>query len=244
MTEEIPDTILGIKLSADGKKEQKQAIFITDLEEAKVIEHPVRLAIIKILGNGIPDNVTTKYVDPDSKASTVITKPTQRYVLSVIEMVKVSKEEDDILDLTRNQVNHHLPKLLKLKFIQRYGTVTTGKRKTNYYRRTANQYVVTMGTPYYDEKWLERRESERMDRTLSAFDIDLTSKEKADIAYLLTKSEILKDKWRAKIANLAFGDVTEPNITDMYHWLIDAYAMGSQEYLDIHRKIRDILFRD
>jgi hypothetical protein len=100
-----------------------------------------------------------------------------------------------------------------------------------------------MGTPYYDEKWLERRESERMERTLAAFDIDLTQKDKTDLAFLLTKSEILKDMWRAKIAHLVRGDVTEPNIVDMYHWLIDTYAMGSQEYLNIHQKIRDILFR-
>ena len=111
-------------------------------------------------------------------------------------------------------------------------------------RRTAKQYVVTMGTPYYNEKWLEQRESARLEKTLKAFDIDLSAKDKTELARLLTKSEILKDNWRAKIANLARGDLTEPNIVDMYHWLIDAYAMGSQEYLDIHQKIRHILFRE
>jgi hypothetical protein len=82
-----------------------------------------------------------------------------------------------------------------------------------------------------------------MKRTMEAFDLDLSEKDLKDLAYLLTKSELLKDKWRAKIADLARGDLTEPNIVDMYHWLIDAYAMGNQEYLDIHQKIRDILFR-
>lgn len=239
-----PDTIVGIKLSPEGKKEQKQAIFITDLEEAKIIEHPVRMAIITILSKGIIDNITTKFVDSSSNASTITTSPTQRTILSVIEIVKVSKEYDDILNLTRNQVNHHLPKLVEKKFVHKYGTVTTGKRKTHYYRRAAKQYVVTMGTPYYNEKWLEQRESERLERTLRAFDIDLSKKEKMELTRLLTKSEILKDNWRAKIANLTRGDLTEPNITDMYHWLIDAYAMGSQEYLDIHQRIREILFRE
>ena len=244
MKQGFPDTIVGIKISPIGKKEQQQAIFITDLEEATMIEHPVRLAIITILGKGISDNVTTKFVDPKSKASTITTTPTQRHELSVIEIVKVSKKYQDILSLTRNQVNHHLPKLVTMKFVHRYGTVTTGKRKTHYYRRAAKQYVVTMGTPYYNEKWLEQRESARLERTLKAFDIELSMKDKTELARLLTKSEILKDNWRAKIANLARGDVTEPNITDMYHWLIDAYAMGSQEYLDIHQKIRAILFRE
>lgn len=244
MAVEIPDTICEIKLSAAGKKDQQEAIFITDLEEAKIIEHPVRMAIITILSRGIPDIVTAKSLDPISKVSTKTETPTQRFVLSVIEIVKMSVKYDDIDKLTRNQVNHHLPKLLKSKIVHKYGTVITGKRKTQFYRRTAKQFVVTMATPYYDEKWLERRESERMERTLAAFDIDLSNKEKADLAFLLTKSELLKDKWRAKIADLARGDVTEPNIIGMYHWLIDAYAMGSQEYLDIHQKIRDILFRE
>lgn len=243
MTGETPDTIVGIKLSADGKKQQKQAVFFTELEEATAIEHPVRLTILQILSKGIPDSVTTKVVDPVTYVSTVTTKPVQRSVLSVNEIVKVSQDSDEFTDLTRNQVNHHLPIMMKLKIVHKYGIVINGKRKTQYYRRTAKQYVVTMATPYYDEKWLERRESERMERTLRAFDLELSDKDKADLAYLLTKSELLKDKWRAKIANLARGDVTDPNITDMYHWLLDAYAMGSQEYLDIHQKIRDILFR-
>jgi hypothetical protein len=244
MAVEYPDTIVGIKLSPEGKKEQKQAIFITDLEEAKIIEPPVRMAIIAILKKGMPDYITTKYVDPESNATTVTTTPTQRNILSVIEIVKVSKEHDDIQSLTRNQVNHHLPKLVKKNYVHRYGTVITGKRITHYYRRTAKQYVVTMETPYYNKKWLEQRESTRLERTLASFDINITKKEKAELAKLLTRSELLKDNWRAKIAHLARGDVTEPNITDMYHWLIDAYAMGSKEYLEIHQRIREILFQE
>jgi len=244
MDEIIPDTIIGIELSLEGKKGQKEAIFITDLEDAKVIEHPVRMAIIKILDRGIDDTITAKYIDPNSHATTVTTTPTRRNVLSVIEIVKVSRENDDILTLTRNKVNHHLPKLVSKEYVHLYGTVITGKRKTYYYRRAAKQYVVTMETPYYNKKWLEQRETERLERTLRAFDIDISKKEKIELARLLTKSELLKDNWREKIANLARGDVTEPNITDMYHWLIDAYAMGSQEYLDIHRRIREILFQE
>lgn len=244
MEKAFPDTIRNIKLTALGKKDQKQAIFITDLEDAKIIEHPVRMAIIRILDRGITDTITKKHEDPVTLASTITTTPTQRYELSVIEIVKVSKQHDDILTLTRNKVNHHLPKLVSKQYVHLFGTVTTGKRITQYFRRAAKQYVVTMETPYYNKKWLEKRESARLERTLRAFDIKLTENEKRELSRLLTKSELLKDNWRAKIANLARGDVTEPNITDMYHWLIDAYAIGSQEYLDIHQRIREILFQE
>jgi hypothetical protein len=244
MIKVFPDTIRDIELTEQGKKEQKQAIFITDLDNAKIIEHPVRMAIIRILDRGITDTITTKHVDKATLASTITTTPTQRFALSVIEIVKVSKLHDDILTLTRNKVNHHLPKLVSKQYVHIYGTVTTGKRTTQYFRRAAKQYIVTMETPYYSKKWLEQRETARLERTLRAFDIKLTDDEKSELASLLTKSELLKDNWRAKIADLARGDVTEPNITDMYHWLIDAYAMGSQEYLDIHLRIREILFQE
>jgi hypothetical protein len=241
---EMPDTLTGIKLTAAGKSDQKQVIFITDLDIATELEHPVRMAIIKILSRGISDKITVKSVDAKTRTTTTTEKPVQRNALTVIEIVKLSEAHDDIETLTRNQINHHIPKMVKLGFVHKFGTLTTGKRKTNYYRRSAKQFVVTMGTPYYSEEWLERRETERLERTLRAFDIELNSKEKADLAYLLTKSELLKDKWRAKIADLAKGDLTDPKMVDMYHWLIDAYAMGNQEYLDIHQKIRDLLFRE
>ncbi|TFH05260.1 MAG: hypothetical protein E4H14_13095 [Candidatus Thorarchaeota archaeon] len=81
MTELYPDTIAGIQLSAEGKKEMKSAMFITNLDDAKVIEHPVRMAIIRVLRRGIPDTITIKSVDPVSKASTMTETPTKRFAL-------------------------------------------------------------------------------------------------------------------------------------------------------------------
>ncbi|MFX1563800.1 MAG: hypothetical protein ACFFDP_10910, partial [Promethearchaeota archaeon] len=59
---------------------------------------------------------------------------------------------------------------------------------------------------------------------------------------LLTKSESLKDSWRGIIANLVRADVINPEVVNMYHWLLDAYAMGNDEYIEIWRRIRQILF--
>ena len=44
-------------------------------------------------------------------------------------------------------------------------------------------------------------------------------------------------------ADLVREDVTNPDVVHMYHWLLDAYAMGNDEYIEIWRKIRQIIFR-
>lgn len=83
-----------------------------------------------------------------------------------------------------------------------------------------------------------------MDNTLDVFDIKLNAQDKKKVAQLLTKSELLKDSWRAMIADLVKEDVTDPDVVHMYHWLLDAYAMGNDEYIEIWRRIRKILFGD
>ena len=81
-----------------------------------------------------------------------------------------------------------------------------------------------------------------MDSTLEVFNITLDSKDRKEVVKLLTKSELLKDSWRGMIAGLVRDDVTDPEVVSMYHWLLDAYAMGNEEYIEIWRKIRQILF--
>jgi hypothetical protein len=132
--------------------------------------------------------------------------------------------------------------LEELGFIHKFGTLWIGKRAIDYYRRTSKYVVVTMATPYFDEDFLLDRESKRMDNTLGVFNIKLNARDRKEVVKLLTKSELLKDSWRGTIADLVREDVTDPEVINMYHWLLDAYAMGNDEYIEIWRKIRKILF--
>ncbi|MFW9927249.1 MAG: hypothetical protein ACFFDM_10865 [Candidatus Thorarchaeota archaeon] len=240
----FPKSISEIKLTEAGKKPQKGAIFITDYQVATEFEQEPRLTISQILGRGISDFIIEISIDEKTDVRTTKETPTKRYALSVSEIVELSETHKDLQSLTRNQVNHHIRRLEELGFIHKYGTLWVGKRAIDYYRRTSRYVVVTMATPHYDEDFLLDREGKRMDNTLDVFDIKLNAQDKKKVAQLLTKSELLKDSWRAMIADLVKEDVTDPDVVHMYHWLLDAYAMGNDEYIEIWRRIRKILFGD
>ena len=244
MNDPVFDSIVDIELSEDAEATQREAMFITDLNTATEFEHPVRIAILTILRRGIPDTSTTEFVDERTGERISVRKPVTRNALSVNEIVNRSKEHGDVQELTRNMVNHHLPRMVEMGFVRRYGTFRTGKRATNYYQRVAKQYVLTMETPHFGAKYLLTQETRRIDRTLRTFKIDLGESEKKELAELLVKCELLKDNWRKDIAALVRDDVTEPEVVNMYHWLLDAYATGSKEYMQLFSRIREILFLD
>ncbi|MHA1908337.1 MAG: hypothetical protein ACW98Y_13645 [Candidatus Thorarchaeota archaeon] len=242
MSAQIGDSIAGIKITKQGKREQKQAIFLTDPQKALELDSPVRRAIIQIFSRGIPDRITVESRNPDTKEKTIERIPITRDILSVTEIVKMSDEYLDLPVLTRNQVNHHLPHMLREGFLIHFGTLRTGKRSTDYYRRVAKQYVVTMETPNLGADFLRIRESQKLDRSLGHFNIKLSKKEIDELIEIRVKLELMQDKWRTKIANLIQDDVTDPDIVDTYHWMIEAYAIGSDGYLKLFRRFREILF--
>lgn len=244
MSNPVFDSIADIELSEDAEAAQRQAMFITDLNTATEFEHPIRIAVLTIMRQGIPDTSTTESVDERTGERIIVRKPVTRNALSVNEIVNMSKEHANVQGLTRNMVNHHLRRMVEMGFVRRYGTLRTGKRTTDYYQRVAKQYVVTMETPHFGSEFLLSREALRMDRTLQTFKIDLGESERKELVDLLVKGELLKDKWRKDVAALVRDDVTEPEVVDMYHWLLDVYATGSKEYIQLFSRIREILFKD
>ncbi|MFW9919711.1 MAG: hypothetical protein ACFFED_08940 [Candidatus Thorarchaeota archaeon] len=238
----LGDSIAGIKITKKGKDAQQQAIFLTDAEKALELDHPVRRAIVTVMDRGIPDRVTIETVDELSTKKVMERVPISRDIMSITEIVKMSREHLDILSLTRNQVNHHLPKMMEEGFLIHFGTLRTGKRTTDYYRRTAKQYVVTMETPNLGADFLRDREGHRLRHALSLFEIELTKEQLTELIEARVKLELLQDKWRTKIANLIKKDVTEPDIVAIYHWMLEAYSMGSDEYVSLFRRFREILF--
>ncbi len=244
MVSKLGEQLDGISLTKEGKKPLKEALFLTDLRKAIELEHHVRGAILEILRRGIPDKLTLMSTDPKTKSRIVERKQVSRDALSITEIVKMSKDHLDVIDLTRNQVNHHLPKMLDEEFVIRYGTLTTGKRETDYYRRIARVYVVTMETPNLGADFLRERESKRIKRIIKTANFSLSDDDVEELVETRIKIELLQDKWRTKIAKLLDNDVMEPDVTEMYHWLIDAYSVGSDEYLKLLQYFRKIMFQN
>ncbi|MFW9955227.1 MAG: hypothetical protein ACFFD3_11790 [Candidatus Thorarchaeota archaeon] len=242
MTAKIPQSIAQIELTEAGQRPQTGAIFITDIRLATEFEQEPRLAIHQILGRGIADFVVESSIDQQTGIRTIKETPTVRYALSVSEIVELSRKHVGFQEVTRNQVNHHIRRLEELGFVHKYGTLWVGKRAIDYYRRTSKYVVVTMATPHFDEDFLLDREGKRMDDTLSIFNIKLNARDRKEVVRLLTASELLKDSWRGMIAGLVRADVTDPEVVNMYHWLLDAYAIGNGEYVQIWQKISKLLF--
>lgn len=244
MSLEVSDTFREIVLTTEGTRSVKEVLFITDTKSSLAFDHEARVAILNILARGIKDTCTSVQYDEETEARIEMKKKITRYALSVIEIVKMSKDHKDLIDLTRNQIYHHLGVMIDSGIIEKYGTVQTGKRFTDYYRRSAKSYVLTLETPNYGDEFLRKYEANRLDKLLSMFTLKLSAKQKKELLNLRVKIQKLQDKWRPMIAQMTQDDVTDREVIQFYHWLLDMYSLTSSEYIEIGKSIAEILFPD
>jgi len=244
ITAEITDSLAGIVLTKEGKTPQKEIVFVTDEERASVLDEPVRLHILQVLRNGIEDTITSE--KKDENGDTIIrVRDVKRNALSVLEIVKLSTDccGPDV-EISKNQVYHHLPKLEEEGYVTKYGTVTTGKRTTDYWRRTSKGFVLTKGEWVGGSGTLAKKMTPFVEKMLETFDLKVSEKEGKELIELMTKKTVKQAEWRTKIAELVKGDVADKMVLEQYNTLVDYYAMGSKEYVDIIMRIRKILFPD
>ncbi|MHA1904973.1 MAG: hypothetical protein ACXABL_11110 [Candidatus Thorarchaeota archaeon] len=245
MTKEIPDSLEGIVLTDEGKKPPSEVVFITDDETAAALDDPVRFDIIKILRQGINDTRTTKQKDDETGDTIIRQRDVKRYALSVVEIVKMSDPEkcdEECGLITKNQVYHHLPKLIEAGYVIKYGTVTTGKRTTDYYRRTSKGFVITTREFGKDAKVIKEKTTDYTDRMLRVFDLSITEEQRKELIDLQIQSYNIQSKARPEIAALIKGDVAEKKVLDMYEFLLQMHSLGSKEYMKLQHRIHDILF--
>ncbi|MHA1637532.1 MAG: hypothetical protein ACTSUB_05900 [Candidatus Thorarchaeota archaeon] len=243
MTNDTPDSLDGIELTKEGKIQIKEFEFIHDEERSRELDDSVRLAILQILRKGIPDTITTTTKDEETNDTIIRQKEISRDILSVVEIVKLSSEDKYYDEVTKNQVYHHLPKLIEANYVIKYGTVTTGKRTTDYYRRTAKGFIVTTTTGA-DEKLIRRKSEDYIVHLLKNFDIEMTEAEKKEFMDLRYKSFMKQHEGRRKIAKMVKIDVADKKVLHFYDFLLDMYSLGSDEYIDLWRKMRKLLFKD
>jgi predicted ArsR family transcriptional regulator len=232
ITTEITDTLKGIELTKEGKEPQKEIVFVTKEERAAVLDEPVRLHILQVLRNGIEDKITTVRNEEDGTKHT-IEREVRRDALSVLEIVKLSVEccGPDI-EISKNQVYHHLPKLEEEGYVIKYGTVTTGKRTTDYWRRTAKGFVLTKGEWVGGSGTLAKKVKPFVEKMLETFNLDVSEDRKKELFELFIKRTAMQAEWRTKIAELVTVDVADKMVLEQYETLLDYYAMGSKEYVD------------
>ncbi len=242
--DDITDALEGIELTPEAKKPVPEVEFIGDVNRAKELDDTVRLAILQVLRTGIEDTKTTTTKDPETGDTIIRQKEVIRKAMSVVEIVKKSEELEHIECVTKNQVYHHLPKLIEAGFVIKLGTVTTGKRTTDYYRRTADGFVLVTGVlSAADEKMLRRKSKYMVEKMFQHFDIQLTKEEMKKFIELKLEAFKVELAARKEIVKKIKSDIADKEVLDLYDFLLQTYAFGSQEYIDIHRRIRELIFK-
>lgn len=244
ITTEITDNLKGIILTKEGKAPQKEIVFVTNEERASILDEPVRLHILQVLRSGIKDTITSEKIDANGD-KIIRVREVQRDTLSVLEIVKLSTDccGPDV-DISKNQVYHHLPKLEEEGYVIKYGTITTGKRTTDYWRRTSKGFVLTKGEWIGGSGTLAKKMTPFVEKMLETFDLKVPEDKRKDLIERITQKTVMQAQWRTKIAELVKGDVADKMVLEQYQTLVDFYAMGSKEYVDNIMKIREILFPD
>ncbi len=240
----LTDTLKEIELTPEGKIPQKELVFVTDPDVIHVLEDPVRLAIVKTLRRGIPDTITTRTKDEETGDLIIRQREVRRHALSVIEIVKLSNSEEDLEPITKNQVYHHLPKLIDAGLVVKYGTVTTGKRTTDYYRRTAKGFILASTPLNTQTRLMKTKVTQSVERLDKIFGFKLSEEQRKELASLIIAAWKIEATGRTKVAKMIKGDVVDTDVLDLYEFLVNIYDMGIKEWLDTQMRIRAILFPD
>jgi len=236
------DTLKDIVLTKEGKKPQKDVEFVYDKQKCEELAEPVRFQIVQMLRNGIDDTQTTEDFNEETNERIIRQKMVKRNIMSVVEIVKASTQSDCCEVITKNQLYHHLPKLIDSGYVIKYGTITTGKRTTDYYRRTAKGFMLLGADPSADEEHIRRKISEGQEKIASIFDLNIAPERVNELSELWIKSTLLQMEYRVKIAKMIRGDVADPEVLELFELMLNIYSMGSDEYVQIQRKMQEILF--
>jgi DNA-binding transcriptional ArsR family regulator len=236
------DTIRDIQLNAGGKKSPKKVDFVHGEDRVRILHDPVRLLILQILRDGIGDTFTEESFDEETGVHLTKKKTVKRQILSVHEIIKISKESASYDTLTKNQIYHHLPLLVDGDFVVKHGTVTRGKRTTDYYRRTAGNFV-TFGLHYDPEKYSPEIRKE-IEEALPVFKLNLSKDEQKALTELVVHAEVMRLKWAEKIERLVVEDIADNKPIEMFERLLWIYATGKEEFLETLSEIRSLIFGD
>jgi hypothetical protein len=243
-TDEITDALTGIEAPEETGKFPEpinEIVFVNDPVRAEILDEQVRYMIIQVLRRGVDDTCTTRDVDSETGERIIRQRDVKRHAMSVVEIVKMSETYDDIDNITKNQVYHHLPKLIEGGYVVKFGTVTTGKRTTDYYRRTAKGFVLTVGDFVLDKKMMMKKTGHYVEMYTKVFDINLSDNDKKELADLMLESMRVEHQGRSKIGQLIKGDVADKKVLSLYEDLVRLYAIGNDDWFKIQKRIREII---
>jgi hypothetical protein len=94
------------------------------------------------------------------------------------------------------------------------------------------------------EAHIRRKISEGREKIASIFDIDISPESGNELSELWLKSAQLQMEHRVRIAKMIRGDVADSEVLELFELMLNIYSMGSDEYVQIQRRMQKILFSD
>ncbi len=253
MESELPDALKGIKLTKEGKKPMQKLMVVGDNEKADVLSDSARINIMSILRIGIPDKITTRTVDTETGDTVIRERNITRHAMSVVEMVNRSNDSSlDLDSVTMSQIYHHLPKLVENGYIIKYGTVTKGLRKTDFYQRTAELiiFIPNADTSFADgdkhDQIMRRQYRVYIDKLVELFNVKLTEEEyEKGIDLLIERNNIENQSDTIdRIQRMAMRDIAAPYDLILFLEMISLYHMSNPAWLDVSTRLRKLFYKD
>ncbi|MHA1907476.1 MAG: hypothetical protein ACW98Y_09300 [Candidatus Thorarchaeota archaeon] len=251
MVNDIPDSLRGIKLTKEGEVPMTEIELVKRQSRADFLLNPIRASIVQILREGVTDYITSETIDTESGDRLIREKEISRKAMSAVEIVNRSKEPDnDITPFSLSQAYHHLSKLIEHKFVIKYGTVTKGMRTTDYYRRTANVFVLdrlpSMPAKTNEARMKQSKEQVKRsaDRILELFNFELDETGYEKLVDMLARRDIirLENEVFAKVVEYTKGDITTYEQYDVFHEVMIYYLMKNDEWVQLSREVHDLFF--
>jgi hypothetical protein len=156
--------------------------------------------------------------------------------LSVAEIVEQSKSTYPSQELTKNQVYHHLPILIDAGIVIKYGTIETGKRKTDYYRRTAKAFSLHVFSN--DNIQMKKLLKEKLGGLMKKLDPSRIE----ELSKLVYALEEMRNKYTREAYSIVGEDITSLSACSDFEWLVWILSLADEKLSSVAGKIRKIVF--
>ena len=242
MDDSQTDTLSGIRLTKHGKEPVQEMQFVKGKERADIFREYARDAILAILKKGIPDTMTTWEIEEETGQKLKIERHLTRHALSLVELARLSSDKSYTeKPITKSQVIHHLPKLIEHGFVIKYGTLKSGKRSTDYYRRTSDLFIFS-SLPNIGEEDYRETYTQNIQRIEEVFGIKVKESQKEELLDLLLKNSTQLQEGREYLIERSCVDISKATDVDLHRMLYRIYAFKSDEWIAVNKRLREIFF--
>ena len=222
-------------------------VSVTDQDLVESFIDPIRRAILVALRYGtemikevhLPVEEIVRKDGTKVKTTIVEEKKTQRFWLTVPEIVANAKQYLPEVEVSKYNCYYHLPKLVEQGLVEEFSSRDEGDGKSKrgvYYRRAAKVFVIVDSKMSGDVVETYRKLFEE------GLEVNLTGKNWSHVEDLLIRQVALVDEAMEYLAmHLKEVDVESTALSDLLQGLAYIFLSDNEEFMKIQREIKSIV---